>query len=116
MVIITAVSLNADKGVQRIAYRTHLKGGLLIVFVDFSELRTSNTLRISFRRRGFMFIEPDGYLSLIYVRPSVRGRGNGNMMTKAARKMFPNIYTFPVSREGQHLISKYNIPTSPLQV
>jgi ribosomal protein S18 acetylase RimI-like enzyme len=86
------------------------------MFVDFSELRTSNTLRLSFRRRGFMFIEPDGYLSLVYVRPTARGRGNGNMMIRAARQIFPNMYTFPVSREGERLIRKYNIPTSPVQV
>lgn len=85
------------------------------MFVDFSELRTSHTLRLSFRRRGFMFIEPDGYLSLVYVRPTARGRGNGNMMIRAARQLFPNMYTFPVSPEGERLIRKYNIPTSPVQ-
>ena len=84
------------------------------MIVDFSELRTSKTVRISFRRRGFMFIEPDGYLALIYVRPSLRYRGTGNMMIKAARNIFPNLYTLPVSGAGERLISKYNIPTCPV--
>jgi hypothetical protein len=83
------------------------------MLADFSELRTSYTLRLSFRRRGFMFIEPDGYLSLIYVRPSARGAGNGDMMIKAAKKLFPNLYTFPVSREGERLIRKHSIPICP---
>ncbi|MEW6584732.1 MAG: GNAT family N-acetyltransferase [Nitrospirota bacterium] len=59
-----------------------------------------------------MFIEPDGYLSLIYVRPSARRMGYGNMMIKAAKTVFPNLYAFPESDAGKSLMSRHGIPTS----
>lgn len=60
-----------------------------------------------------MFVEPDGYLSLIYVRPSARRRGHGDLMIRAAKTIYSNLYAFPGTREGKCLMSKHGIPTSP---
>jgi ribosomal protein S18 acetylase RimI-like enzyme len=83
------------------------------MFVTFEEFKSPNTVRISLRRMGFMLLEPDGYLSMIYVRPDKRRHGYGDKMISYANRLFPNIYAIAGSAAGESLLRKNAIP-SPL--
>jgi GNAT superfamily N-acetyltransferase len=69
------------------------------------KFRTLQTIRISFRRKGFMFIEPDGYLSLIMVRPNQRRKGLGAAMLRYAKRLYPHLYAIPIGDESEKLFA-----------
>ena len=77
------------------------------------EFRILRTIRISFRRRGFMLIEPDGYLSLIMVRPAQRRKGLGAAMLRYAKKLYPCLYAIPIGTESRRLLDGQGIPAIP---
>jgi len=77
------------------------------------EFRTLQTIRISFRRKGFMFIEPDGYLSLIMVRSPQRRKGLGAAMLRYAKRLYPHLYAIPISDESEKLFAEHHIPAIP---
>jgi len=77
------------------------------------EFRTLQTIRISFRRRGFMFVEPDGYLSFIMVRPAQRRKGLGAAMLRYAKQLYPRLFAIAVGDESERLLAAHHIPAAP---
>jgi len=61
-----------------------------------------------------MFIEPDGYLSLIMVRSPQRRKGLGAAMLRYAKRLYPHIYAIPIGEESEKLFAEHHIPAAPL--
>jgi ribosomal protein S18 acetylase RimI-like enzyme len=77
----------------------------------FEEFKTASIIRISFRKKGFMLVEPDGYLSMIYTRPEKRKLGYADRMISYAKRLFPKLYAIPGSEAGERLLKKHSIPS-----
>jgi len=59
-----------------------------------------------------MLIEPDGYLSLIMVRPAERKKGLGTAMLRYAKRLYPRLYAIPIGEESERLLAEHCIPAT----
>ncbi|MGO9014419.1 MAG: N-acetyltransferase family protein [Dissulfurispiraceae bacterium] len=96
---------------------------------SFDSLKTEGCVRVSFRKMGFAFIDPnkkftampgstatscDGtYLNLIYVRPEHRGKGIGEKILKIVQREYPKLWGIVGSDGGERLMRKCGVYFPP---
>lgn len=92
---------------------------------DAADLRTSHTVRVSFGKAGFVFIDPaksfpglpskaipsieGSYLNFVYVRPDYRGKGIGKIMLRKIMEHYPVLWGIAGSPEGAALMQKCGV-------
>lgn len=92
----------------------------------FTELRESETIRISFGKAGYALIDPKkslsgnpekgipslpnaSYLNFIYVRYRMRGKGLGERMLRSIKAQYPTLWGIAASEEGKNLMLKCDV-------
>ena len=96
---------------------------------SFDALKTPGSIRVSFRRMGFAFIDPGktftsmpgsgvpscngAYLNFIYVRPEHRGNGIGEKLLRELLKKYPKIWGIVGSDGGEKLMRKCGVYFPP---
>lgn len=92
----------------------------------FAELRENGTVRISFGKAGYALVDPGkslcgypdrnipalqdaSYLSFIYVRYRMRGKGIGERMLRSIKAQYPILWGIAGSEEGRNLMLKCNV-------